>query len=186
MNNRELVSQMQIEVSPLKESDIDQFDPILTAHVRDSKTGEVITNEISAIKGYMRGQKDEYGRTRTYIVARDQSGRVLGCMAYSLPDPDMVQHFHLEHPEESIELLNAFVSADIFRGGGVGRKLLDAICDAGRAEAKKQLLIHSGPRYQKSWGFYDKMTDEQIDDESRFIQNKYGEGRHAKTWKKTL
>src|SRR5690606_35927849 len=149
-----------------------QFGSILIAHVWDRRTGEVITSEIEAIKGYMRGEKDEYGRTRTYIVARDQSGKVIGCMAYSVPDPDMVAHFDLDNPEDSIELLNAFVSPEVFRGGGVGRKLFEAICEAGRQEAKKQLLIHSGPRYQDSWGFYDKMTDE----ETGFIENKYGEG----------
>lgn len=181
MTNREVASQMQVEVYPLRETDIDQFDPILTAHVRDSQTGEVITSEVGAIKGYMRGEKDDYGRTRTYIVARDQAGKVLGCMAYSTPDPDMVRHFHLEHPEESIELLNAFVSPEIFRGGGVGKKLLEAVCEAGRQESKKQLLIHSGPRYKLSWGFYDKLTDAQ-----GFIEDKYGKGRHAKTWRKVL
>ena len=40
--NKEFVSQLQLDVSPLLESDIEQFDPILTAHVRNSTTGEVI------------------------------------------------------------------------------------------------------------------------------------------------
>lgn len=182
MTQKEKPSPIQVEVSPLVEADIDQFDPILEAHVWDRSTGQVIAEEIEAIKGYMRGEQDEYGRTRTYIVARDQSGKVIGCMAYSVPDPDMVQHFQLDDPSDSIELLNAFVSPEIFRGGGVGRKLFDAICDAGKQEAKRQLLIHSGPRYQDSWGFYDKMTDEQ----TGFIEDKYGAGRHAKTWKKAL
>ncbi len=182
MTQKEKPSPLQIEISPLVEADIDQFDPILGAHVYDRSSGQVITDEIEAIKGYMRGEQDEYGRIRTYIVARDQSGKVIGCMAYSVPDPDMVKHFQLNDPTDSIELLNAFVSPEIFRGGGVGRKLFEAICEAGRQEAKKQLLIHSGPRYQDSWGFYDKMTDGQ----TGFIENKYGTGRHAKTWKKVL
>lgn len=182
MSQKERPSQLQVEIRPLQESDIDQFEPILTAHVWDRRTDEVLTDEIEAIKGYMRGEKDEYGRVRTYIVAKDQAGKVIGCMAYAIPDPDMVKHFQLENPEDSIELLNAFVSPDVFRGSGVGRQLLAAICEAGRQEAKKQLLIHSGPRYQESWGFYDKMTDEH----TGYIENKYGEGRHAKTWRKEL
>ncbi len=178
----ELVSELQLDISPLQESDIDQFDLILNAHVRDSSTGEVIAAEIASIKSYMRGGEDEYGRTRTYIVARDHTGKIWGCMAYSVPDPDMIIHFGLETTDDSIELLNAFVSPEIFRGGGVGKKLLEGIVEAGRKEAKKQLLIHSGPRYEKSWGFYDKLTDTS----HGFIQNKYGEGRHAKTWRKVL
>lgn len=175
-------SSLQIEINPLLENDIVQFDPILNAHVRNRETKELIADEVEAIKGYMKGRVDEYGRTRTYLVAKDQSGKVLGCMAYSSPDPDMTAHFHIEHPEDSIELLNAFVSPELFRGGGVGSKLFEAICEAGRRSAKKQLLIHSGPRYQDSWGFYDKMAD----GSTGFIENKYGQGRNAKTWWKKL
>lgn len=170
-----------IEISLLKETDIDQFSPILEAHVRDRTTGEVLTSEINEIKGYMRGVEDENGRTRSYFVARDKMGKVLGCMAYSTPDPDMIKHFQLENPDENIELLNAFVSPEIFRGGGVGRKLLQKIIGEGKILGKRQLLINSGPRYQKSWGFYDKFA-EQTD----YIQNKYEEGGHAKTWKIAL
>ncbi|MFA6270716.1 MAG: GNAT family N-acetyltransferase [Candidatus Paceibacterota bacterium] len=170
-----------IEISPLKETDIDQFNLILEAHVRDRITGEVLTSEIKEIKGYMRGELDEYGRERHYFVARDKMGKVLGCMAYSIPDPDTIKHFQVDNPNENIELLNAFVSPEIFRGGGIGNKLLQKIISEGKRLGKKQLLINSGPRYQKSWGFYDKFA-EQAD----FIQNKYGEGGHAKTWKIAL
>lgn len=172
----------ELEIHPLIESDINEFNEILKAHVWNRSTGQVITDEIDAIKGYMRGELDEYGRSRKYLVAKTLSGEVIGCMAYSTPDPDMINHFQLTNPNDSIELLNAFVSPKVFRGGGVGRKLLDAICEAGRQEGKNQLLIHSGPRYIDSWGFYDKMTDR----EAGFIIDKYGEGRHAKTWVKGL
>ena len=135
-----------------------KFTPILIAHVWNRETHTVVSSEIEAIKGYMQGELDEYGRNRTYLVAKDQSGKVVGCMAYSSPDPDMVVHFQLENTDEAIELLNAFVSPEIFRGGGVGRKLLESICD--RSSAKlKQLLIHSGPRYQDSWVLWQKWVE---------------------------
>lgn len=179
---KELVSQLHIEVGPLIEADIEQFDHILRQHVIDRHTGEVIEEEIAAIKGYMRGGKDEYGRTRRYLVAKASDGRVIGCMAYSNPDPDMVKHFTDINPDETDELLNAFVDNKVFRGGGVGRKLLEAVYDAARAERKKYLVIHSGPRYRLSWGFYDKMTDEN----RGFIIEKYGPGADANTWLKRL
>lgn len=179
MTEKVRLSQIKVKISPLEEKDIEHFDRILESHVWDRKTGKVLRSEIASIKGYMRGEKDEYGRTRTYLVAKDEPGRLLGCMAYAVPDPDMIEHFKLDDSNNCIELLNAFVSSDIYRGGGVGRKLLEAVCEAGKNEGKKQLLIHSGPRYKESWGFYDKITDEQTD----FILNKYGKGRHAKTWK---
>lgn len=179
---QEHLSSQHIEIKPLTEEDSEQFDEILRSHVWDRRTNQILDGEIDSIKRYMRGAQDGYGRTRTYLVAKDQTGKVLGCMAYSSPDPDMVKHFNLDDPNSAIELLNAFVSADVFRGGGVGKKLLHAICEAGKQQGKEYLLIHSGPRYQDSWGFYDKMTDEQCG----FIENKYGEGKHAKTWKKKL
>ncbi len=176
--NIETPSSDHVEIGPLKESDIEQFEPILMAHVRDRSTGEILTSEIDEIKGYMRGAEDEEGRIRKYLVARDRSGIILGCMAYAVPDLDMIKHFQPENPNEVIELLNAFVSPEVFRGGGVGRKLLKAVVEAGKRSGKKLLVINSGPRYRKSWGFYDKFAEQ-----SGFIKNKYGEGGDAMTWK---
>jgi len=60
----------------------------------------------------MKGGTGEYGRTRTYLVARDKSGKVIGCMAYATPDPNMISHFRLEGQDCSAELLNAFISKE--------------------------------------------------------------------------
>lgn len=179
--NTEVVSSMPIEITTLVEGDIVNLEPILRQHVRDSQTGEKIEEEISSIQDYMMGEKDEHGRIRKYLVAKSD-GQILGCMAYSEMDPDMVEHFDDLDPKETSELLNAFTDSKVFRGGGVGRRLLEAVYSQARSEGKTNLVIHSGPRYQKSWGFYDKLTDET----RGFIQNKYGEGRHAKTWLKRL
>lgn len=181
MFDEEQVKPVNVEIRPLVQEDIAQLEPILVEHVRDSDTDEVLQDEINAIKGYMQGEKDEYGRTRTYLVAKDATGKVLGCTAYSEPDPDMMGHFNTT-PQDSIELLNNFVSSEVFRGGGVGRKLFTAICDEGRKLGKKLLVVNSGPRYKDSWGFYDRMCDES----AGFLPNKFGEGLHAKTWKKNL
>ena len=129
----------------------------------------------------MRGGTDEYGRIRKYIVARDETGKVWGCMAYSTPDPDMVAHFQIGS-DSATELLNAFVSSEIFRGGGVGKKLFDVICDAAKLEGYKSLVINSGPRYKKSWGFYDKMCE----GNSGLIVEKYGKGGDAMTWRREI
>lgn len=181
MLGEEQVKPIDVEVQSLIQEDIGQLEPILVQHVRDTDTGEVLWDEINAIKGYMQGEKDEYGRTRTYLVAKDATGKVLGCTAYSEPDPDMMGHFNTT-PEESIELLNNFVSSEVFRGGGVGRKLFTAICDEARKLGKKLLVVNSGSRYKDSWGFYDRMCNEN----AGFLPNKFGEGRDAKTWRKSF
>lgn len=181
---KEKVSSLTIEALPLKESDIEQLAPILVQHVRNRKTQELETGEIEDIQRYMRGgiDKDE-GRTRKYLVARDQAGKVWGCMAYSTPDKDMKAHFGVEE-DDTVELLNAFVSNEVFRGGGIGKKLFEAICTAAKLEGKRQIVIHSGPRYRKSWGFYDKMCGTN----TGVLVGKYGDPGEgdAMTWKKEL
>ena len=182
MGKKELVNQYHVEVSSLIENDIEELERILRQHVRNSDTREIIESEISDIKGYMRGNTDDYHRKRKYLVARTSDGRPIGCMAYSSPDQDMIVHFFDISDKDSVELLNAFVDDEIFRGGGVGKKLFEEVCNSAKLDGKKDLLIHSGPRYEMSWPFYDKMCDE-----SRgFISDKYGPGKDAKTWLKHL
>lgn len=183
--SKEFLGEHTIEISELRESDIPQLQPILETHVRDRFTGEIITKEVEEIKSHMRGGVDEYRRKRKYLVARDETGKVWGCMAYATPDPDMVKHFGIENPDNEAELLNAFVSAEVFRGGGVGKKIFEAICKDAKENGRKNLFIHSGPRYKKSWGFYDKMCGEN----HGLIIAKYGYApdgtpNDAMTWKK--
>jgi predicted N-acetyltransferase YhbS len=179
---KDILQNHTIEISELRESDIEQMKPILETHVRDRNTHEVLQDEISEIQSYMRGGKDDYGRTRKYLVARDETGKVWGCMAYSSPDTDMIKHFRITDPENKAELLNAFVSSDVFRGGGVGKKIFDAICNDAKQSGKDTLVIHSGPRYKLSWGFYDKMCG----GNQGMIIEKYGKGGDAMTWEKAL
>lgn len=174
--SKELV-QESISVTPLEASDIPKLVPILFESVVARDTGEPFPDEIEQIQGYMGGNLDEHNRRRNYLVARDISGEVYGCMAVSDPEPDMLNHFRTTD-SESDELLNAFVSRSA-RGKGVGQKLLKGITNLSRTRSKKYLTIHSGPRYElTAWGFYDKNADRS----HGFITDKYGEGRHAKTW----
>lgn len=179
---KELVSQLQITICPLKEVDIEKLDVVLRQHVRDWETKDILENEIQDIKNYMQGQKDKEGRNRKYIVARTSDGRVLGCMGYTDPDIDMITHFSDIPPDDTVELVNAFVDSEVFRSGGVGRRLFEAICDIAGIQGKKFVTINSGPRYRDSWGFYDKMCDEN----RGFIIGKFGPGRDANTWLKKI
>ncbi len=61
-------------------------------------------------------------------------------------------------------------------------ELFQAICDRVRTEGRVHLLINSGPRYQESWEFYDKMGAHRCG----YIPGKYGEGGNAMTWIKSL
>src|SRR3972149_3308774 len=139
----ELVIAPDIQIEPLKTTDVGGLVSILREHVRDPNTGEVLESEVQEIQGYMHGEKDGYGRARKYVVARGADGRVCGCMAYVFPpDPDIINLFKWDFkrdPEHSAQLLNAFVSGSLARGGGVGKKLFKEICRMGQKEGKREL-----------------------------------------------
>ncbi len=65
-----------ITVEELKEVDINKLDPILREHVKDSDTGKIIEREVKDIKMYMKGNTDEYGRRRKFLVAKNFQGKV--------------------------------------------------------------------------------------------------------------
>lgn len=184
MDSKENIKNVIICIQPLVNEDIKKLEPILRQHVRNRKTQELETGEIEDIKQYMNGTKlDSDKRKRKYLVAKDEIGTVLGCMAYSSPDKDMVNHFRIKG-DDTVELLNAFVSSDVFRGGGVGKKLFEAVCATAKYERKRQIVIHSGPRYKKSWGFYDKVCGQN----TGMLIGKYGDPGEgdAMTWKKNI
>jgi len=172
---------LTVTVRGLVEEDISLLEPILRQHVRDLFTQEVVEAEVKAIQDYMQGSADSEGRVRHYLMAHTESQKAIGCMAISTPDSDMTNHFKAD-AVESVELLNAFVDSSYLRGKGVGKTLFEAVCAYGKRNGARYLLVNSGPRYTSSWGFYDSVCDSS----HGFIQHKYGEGRHAKTWKKKL
>lgn len=172
---------LNISVAGLVGEDIGLLEFILRQHVRDLCTHEVIETEVQLIQDYMRGVVDSSGRLRHYLVAHRENRNAVGCMAISSPDLDMARHFGAE-AAESAELLNAFVDAGHLGGKGVGKALFDAACAYACDHGARYLLVNSGPRYMNGWGFYDRVCDSS----HGFIQHKYGEGRHAKTWKKRL
>jgi len=168
-------------VKDLGKEDINLLVQILRQHVRDLFTHDVVEDEVEAIQDYMRGCADNSGRVRHYLVANDENQRAVGCTAISTPDVDMERHFDID-ATESLELLNVFVHADYMGGNGIGRAMFTAACEYAKRQGARFLMVNSGPRYISSWGFYDRVCDSS----HGFILNKYGPGRHAKTWKKKL
>ncbi len=172
---------LKVTVEKLVEEDINLLEPILRQHVRDLFTHEVVETEILSIQDYMRGAVDSAGRVRHYLVAHTENQKAIGCIAISTPDVEMEEHFG-RGATEAAELLNVFVDSSYLGGKGVGKALFDAASAHASNHGLRYLLVNSGPRYRSSWGFYDRICDSS----HGFIQNKYGAGRHAKTWKKEL
>jgi ribosomal protein S18 acetylase RimI-like enzyme len=181
MSEFQPIERSAVTVHDLSMDDVILLEPILRQHVRDLLTADVVESEVAAIQDYMRGSADSEGRVRHFIVARTLGNKTIGCVAVSEPASEMKNHFKT-NANESVELLNVFVDSNHLGGKGVGRALFDAACTYARRVGAKYLLVNSGPRYQHNWGFYDRVCDRS----HGFIHHMYGEGRHAKTWKKAL
>lgn len=178
---QEFLHANRITVEPLVIEDIPQLTPILIEHVRDRDTGELIQDEIDNIETWMYGEEDDaHHRRRHYLVAKDISGQVLGCVGYADP-----AQYHLDHhgitAEESIEVVNFFV-ATAAQGKGVGRQLFNAVVARAKADGKKTLVLDSGPRYRKAWNFYSKI----FGNDGGWIKDLYSPGIDAKTWRMDL
>ena len=182
VDNKEQITGLQIHISSLTQQDIPLLEPILRQRVRDSETGVVIEEEVQSIINYMRGVPEEsrMGNVRRYLVAKDRLGRVLGCVAYCEPEPDMLHHFGVGI-EEAVEGLNLFVD-ETFGEHGVGTKPVSGMFQAAKAEGKKYVIANSGPRYKRAWTFHDKCFDER----RGFLLGKFGPGADAMTWIKNL
>ena len=172
----ELVIAPDIQIEPLKPTDVEGLLSILREDVRDRDTGEVIESDIQKIQGFMRGEKDEHGRVRKYLVARGDDDRVYGCMAYSSPpDPDIVSLFKSD-PIHSAQLLDVFVPDP-----DVASKLLNRLCIQAAKEGKRQLWIASNLRYESYWVFFEKMCGR-----PKGFFWRSGEQGHTEIWLKSL
>jgi predicted N-acetyltransferase YhbS len=182
MVDQKKISNIHISVNPLVKGDIPQLEPILRQHIKDRYTEDVDEEEVRSIIEYMRGNAEESrgGNARRYLVAKNQEGRVIGCVSCSEPEQDMLEHFGVSI-DEAAEGLNLFVD-NTFSNQNVGTELVENMFNAARTEGKKYVIVNSGPRYMKAWSFHDKMFDER----RGFMVGKYGSGGDAMTWIKTL
>lgn len=169
-----------IDLRPLTRADLAPLASILRQHVRDLYSGAVVEAEVQAILACMQGQPDHHGQLRSYLVAADRNGAVLGCMALAAPEPRMREHFG-GLAQDALELLNVFVTRQQ-QGRGVGRQLLNALCEEARLAGAGALIVNSGPRYRTSWGFYDHC----FTSSHGMLSDYYGAGRHARCWRLTL
>jgi GNAT superfamily N-acetyltransferase len=178
---QETLHENLITIEPLSIDDIPKLVPILKEHVRDRDTGVIVQDEIDNIQTWMYGEEDQqHHRSRHYLVARDESGQVLGCIGYTDPAKYHLDHHHIP-ADESIEVVNFFVGKSA-QGRGVGRQLFNAVVAKAKQTGKKHLVLDSGPRYKNAWPVYEKIFGY----EGTWILDLYDPGIHAKTWKMEL
>lgn len=178
----ELLQLTDITISPIQATDIPLLEPILREHIIDPATGQQVESEIQLVMKFMSGEpdSDHHDRRRSYLVARDITGEILGCVGIT-----EAAQYHLNHhqttPEDTAELVNFFVTTRA-QGKGVGRKLFNSVIEEAKKRGKKFLVLDSGPRYKHTWEKYEKIFGYP----GTMIENLYGPEIHAKTWKMTL
>lgn len=128
----------------LLESDLPTIKPILETWIRQKETGEIIAEEVQEVLEYMRSSIDQQN-DRTYFVAEEPDGKVVGVMGTKTPDELMCGFATTNNPTE---MVNAYVSVDKRGGKGVGSALVRTLETEARAKGFTEIVLNSGPRYK--------------------------------------
>lgn len=164
----------------LRESDLLSLQPILETYLKSRDTGEPLPNEVAEDLQIMR--ESCLGRNkRTYYVAEETDGRILGVIGMTNPSEAMRRFSKTDRP---VELVNAYVAKDHRAGRGVGRALVAKLEQEARARGYTEIILNSGPRYKATgWGFYDRLEGFM---RIGIAEKLYGEGGDAPVWHKIL
>jgi GNAT superfamily N-acetyltransferase len=157
------------------EKDMDRINEILNKSVVDSVTGAPIKEEILMISGYLSSFINGESSHRHYVVEEDEFGKVAGIMGITAPDEEMKSF--AENPDETLELVNAFVDP-LVRGQGVGKKLVLALEQEALLRGATEIVVNSGPRYEKTGHPFWNSTY----GNPHVLKDRYGEGRDAMVW----
>ena len=169
----------QGSIRNLREKDLLALKPILETWVKNRDTGLLIPEEVEEDLQLMSDSVD--GSDRTYFVAEDQNGEVIGVIGYKKPDDKMLEFTSTPNPAE---LVNAYVKIDERKGKGVGRALVAKLEESAKDMGFTEIVLNSGPRYEKTgWGFYDKLPGYK---RVGVAVKLYGEGGDAPVWTKIL
>lgn len=159
----------ELLVREVQESDVDQLQAVLEQGVVDKDTGQPIGEEIADILGLVADSARGEGG-RSYMVATI-GDKVVGLIGVKEPDEVMRAQARTIEVKEAV---NLFVGRES-RGSDAGRALVEAAATASHAS---ELIVNSGPRYEESWGFYDRVFGDRVG----LLRGYYGEGRDAPVW----
>lgn len=167
----------------LREGDLLSIKPILETWVRDSKTRELLPEEVEEDLQLMRASLN--GGDRSYLVAETTNGRIVGVVGLKTPDGRILPFAKSKNP---VELVNLYVSGDCVHVAknrreikGVGKALVRGLEDEAHRRGYEEVVLNSGPRYKDSaWGFYDHIYEK-----AGTAKHYYGD-RDARVWRKEL
>ncbi len=167
----------EINIRQARLGDEAGVDIILQQSVRDSKTGEILYDEIADIKDSINESILQNTKKKFYIA--EFGGKIIGIMGMTEPDPRVLDLVSTEKP---IEIINAFVDTGE-RGKNVGKMLAKNIEATARNLGFTELIVNSGPRYEHTgWPFWRSLYGEPVSVKEDY----YGPGLDAPVWVKIL
>jgi GNAT superfamily N-acetyltransferase len=174
------VTTPETSIRDVQPADLSQLRPLLESWIRDSETGQLITDEVNdtllAIEGVANGTNQE----RKYVVAESRDGRVLGIMGMIDANKKLTSLASTSGETHAVELINAFVSPEA-RGRGIGGLLVKNLVIVARGLAYDEVLVESGPRYKDTgWQFWTSIFGEPV----AVHKDAFGPGRDAPVWRK--
>jgi GNAT superfamily N-acetyltransferase len=165
-------------IRPVQADDLPALRPILEQCMVQHETGILQEDEVVEVLDSL-NQSLQGANGRQYVVAEDTGGAVVGMMGLDVPEGAMQELAATENPAE---IINAYVSADS-RFSGTGKALVARLEEMAWSSGKTELLVNSGPRYEKiGWRFWTSMFGEPIHE----LKDYYGPGYRAMVWRKPL
>jgi len=167
-----------VVIDSLRADDMPAVEVIVRHWVR--KDGAVIEEEAAAALVTVRGGLDE-ASGRSYLVARDGDGKVLGVMGFG-PLPERMAPYRTDPSRRAAGLLTAFLSPEA-RGRGVGKRLLTALFEKARGEGFSEMIWSSNPRYRETaWSFYSALAGDPVG----LIEGLFFPTSVSPVWRKSL
>jgi hypothetical protein len=123
----------------------------------------------------------EANHSTKFIICRETNDQVLWIVWMqwiSRNNQWMLDYVTGENP---IELVHLFAKQNSWISG-VGTWLVETLLKTVSWRWHDEILLNSGPRYEKAWPFYDKVFGPSV----WKIENMYWAWRHAPVWRKIL
>lgn len=77
---------------------------------------------------------------RTYLVAENSDGEVIGVIGFRAPDETMLTFTKTPNP---VELVNAYVRSDERKGKGVGKALVAKLEERAKEKGHTEIVLNS-------------------------------------------
>lgn len=173
-----VVGHDEFVVRGVNKADLPKIEPILEQTIISAETGKPFLAEI---KGLLASMHESIcaSNKRRFVVAEKTGGIIMGVMGLQPAEPTMRSFAQTPNPSE---LIAACVDPE-YRGQGVGESLVEVLEDQARAEGYSELVVNSGPRYQRTgWPFWTYLYGNPVG----VAKDYYGQSNDAMVWHREL